>query len=43
MTKIKKCSCEHAGQDSLHGKGMRVMNITKKDLYRCTVCGKESE
>ena len=23
---IKSCTCAHAGQDALHGKGMRVMN-----------------
>lgn len=39
---IKKCSCDHKGQDKLHGEGNRVHNETgdgKK--LRCTVCGKE--
>jgi len=45
-SKIKTCTCEHAGQDAIHGKGKRVMNLTKKTvgtspIWRCTVCGKE--
>ena len=38
---ILKCSCDHVGQDMLHGKGMRVHNKDKDDKYRCTVCSKE--
>ena len=43
---IKSCTCANAGQDKLHGKGMRVFNPFKmkdgKTLgYRCTVCLKE--
>ena len=45
-TIIRKCTCDHAGQDRLHGAGKRVMNKTTKKIeerpvYRCTVCGKE--
>ena len=42
---IKPCSCKHAYQDKLYGKGQRVFNQCKgkdgatKSLYRCTVCG----
>ena len=42
-SKILRCTCAHAGQDKLHGKGMRVFNKLggkdKHDTYRCTVCG----
>lgn len=38
-TKVLKCSCNHKGQDRLHGKYMRVHNMTLKGDYRCTVCG----
>lgn len=34
---LKRCACAHAGQDAIHGPGIRVMNICK-DGYRCTVC-----
>lgn len=34
---IRQCTCIHKGQDSLHGKGMRVFNPTNKG-FRCTVC-----
>ncbi len=44
---IKTCGCKHEGQDKMHGKGKRVVNLTKKGslvkIYRCTVCGKEFE
>lgn len=46
-TQIVKCTCQHAYQDELHGKGMRVTtpnnNEQKKGLFvvRCTVCGSE--
>lgn len=51
---ILRCTCQHEGkglaengrQDSIHGKGRRVHNKTRKysgsqPIYRCTVCGKE--
>lgn len=43
---IRFCSCNHKGQDDLHGKGRRVFNKLKgktstDERYRCTVCGKE--
>jgi len=43
---ISKCTCEHKGQDNLHGAGNRVFNKTAKGnatatVVRCTVCGKE--
>lgn len=41
-TKIMACHCKHAGQDDLHGHGMRVFNFARKALttgaWRCTVC-----
>lgn len=42
--KILKCTCVHAGQDEMYGKGFRLMNPCGKSQdsgYRCTVCGKE--
>lgn len=44
QTTVKPCSCKHESQDALHGKGQRVMNLTKKmngtkKMHRCTVCG----
>ena len=43
MTKIMPCTCQHAGQDRLHGPGKRVHNrFTKGDGgWRCAVCGNE--
>lgn len=47
MSTILMCKCEHEGQDNLHGKGNRVMNLTLKGkvgdmrVWRCTVCGTE--
>lgn len=38
MTFIAKCKCEHAYQDKVHGKGMRVYNLGSKES-KCTVCG----
>jgi len=44
---VMYCSCEHEGQDSLHGNRKRVFNKTRKlfglktYVYRCTVCGNE--
>lgn len=40
---IIACTCKHAAQDRLHGRGRRVMNWSpegKKNSYGCTVCGK---
>lgn len=39
-TKILKCTCEHAAQDALYGKQMRVCNEMAKapGSARCTVC-----
>ena len=35
------CDCTSPFQDSHNGKGVRLMNPTKKpDEYRCTACGK---
>lgn len=47
-SKIIKCTCEHKGQDELHGAGMRVHTKIKQreannKMWRCTVCGKERE
>jgi len=44
---IKRCTCEHEYQNKRHGKGKRVMNETRKSntnniIYRCTVCGRET-
>jgi hypothetical protein len=44
MVKILKCSCQHKGQDDLHGVGMRIFNqlastAKMKESFRCTVCG----
>ena len=40
---ILPCSCRHAYQDEIYGRGMRWHNPAKgKDggkIYRCTVCG----
>jgi len=36
-TVIARCTCKHAGQDELHGPGMRVKNIGRSGP-RCTVC-----
>lgn len=41
---VSPCTCHHASQDSLHGKGNRVKNPRAKKTgqeqqYRCTVCG----
>jgi hypothetical protein len=42
---IKKCTCEHKDQDSMHGKGMRVHtpinNKTNPNDWRCTICKSE--
>ena len=41
---IAPCTCKNKGQDELHGKGKRVMNVTTATrsqgtkVYRCTVC-----
>lgn len=36
---IKPCTCKHAAQDELHGKGMRVHTEDKNKTLHCTVCG----
>jgi hypothetical protein len=36
-TVIERCNCKHAGQDALHGEGMRVKNNSSNGP-RCTVC-----
>ena len=45
-SKILTCTCSHAGQDEMYGKGRRLFNPTGKnqtsDNYRCTICGKET-
>ena len=39
---VQTCTCNHEGQDKIHGKGRRVFNLLAgKDKARCTVCGKE--
>lgn len=38
---IIKCTCEHKGQDELHGKKNRVHNPCSKGYQRCTVCLKQ--
>ena len=48
MTKIMKCYCKNEWQDKQYGKQRRVFNSTKqgttdKIVWRCTVCGKNSE
>ena len=45
---IIKCTCQHEGQDKLHGKQMRVVTPTAKKAgdvrtFRCTVCVKEHQ
>lgn len=44
---IAKCTCQHKGQDGLHGEHMRVWNAHKRKdgvtQLRCTVCGRERE
>lgn len=43
-TVIAKCKCHNQYQDTVYGKGFRVMNPTMKTAtkgnrqYRCTVC-----
>jgi hypothetical protein len=41
-----RCTCVHASQDEMYGKGVRVFNPCKKKQgtytsAMCTVCGKE--
>lgn len=40
MATIALCTCVHAGQDRLHGPGMRVFNLRSDGTFRCTVCGR---
>ena len=39
-TTVKNCKCINEFQDSLYGKGMRLMNV-REDAKggKCTVCG----
>ena len=39
MSKIRICTCEHAYQDQVYGKGKRVWTESKGDKITCTVCG----
>ena len=43
VARVLRCDCEHAGQDKLHGRRLRVHNkMTKaENTWRCTVCKKE--
>lgn len=36
--RIMRCNCEHAVQDEIYGKGMRVHNVSKSGRAVCTVC-----
>lgn len=41
---LVRCRCTHAGQDAIHGAGVRVANELKRKeagplTARCTVCG----
>jgi len=41
---IFKCTCYHEAQDKMYGRKRRVFNPKAdrtKNLYTCTVCGKE--
>lgn len=40
-TSVKKCTCKHAFQDRVYGKGKRVHTVGEKNTT-CTVCGKTS-
>lgn len=40
-SKIMAHTCINAGQDALHGRGMRVWNQTVKG-FRCTACSGET-
>lgn len=50
-TLVLPCSCKHAQQDAMYGKGQRVHNVSKGSInargqvrgngVRCTVCGTE--
>lgn len=43
-TIVLPCDCKNAGQDSLHGNGRRVFNISQgTGKGSCTVCGKEKD
>jgi len=44
-TKKMLCSsnCKSEYQDSKHGKGIRVFNPAKGNVYHCTVCGAKRE
>ncbi len=38
-TNVRFCTCVHEGQDKMFGKRNRLHNLTKKEDWRCTVCG----
>ena len=38
-SKIVKCTCNHAVQDSLYGPNNRCANETRSGQFRCTSCG----
>lgn len=43
---IRPCTCTHAAQDALYGRGLRAHNWARKAFngqggWRCTVCTKE--
>lgn len=43
-TQIRSCSCAHAQQDVMYGRGKRLFNrgLSKSGVYwRCTVCEAE--
>lgn len=46
MTIVRKCTCNHAQQDKMYGKGQRLHNIVDGEKHtvkgRCTVCEKEN-
>ena len=39
MADTKRCTCTHAFQDKMYGKGVRVVTRSVKGEARCTVCG----
>ena len=44
MISVCDNKCKHPFQDDEYGRGVRVMNLTRKgsgNVYRCTVCGHE--
>jgi hypothetical protein len=48
QTIVKRCTCTHAYQDAVYGRGNRVHNAKRGNGgntggWRCTVCAKESQ